>query len=44
MVDIAAPVSRAPVIREVSLEAPWMWLALGWRDLWRLPDTSLSWG
>lgn len=37
-------VPRAPEVREVPVDAPWLWLALGWRDLWRRPDISLAWG
>lgn len=28
----------------VPLDAPWEWLAAGWRDLWRRPVASLSYG
>ncbi|MBL27444.1 MAG: hypothetical protein CMM50_07845 [Rhodospirillaceae bacterium] len=31
-------------IRHVSLEQPWIWLAAGWRDLWRVPTISLTYG
>lgn len=31
-------------IRRVSLEAPWSWLAAGWRDLWTAPRVSLGYG
>ena len=33
-----------PAIREVPFDAPWAWLAAGWRDLWRVPHVSLSYG
>lgn len=31
-------------IRRVPLDAPWRWLALGWRDLWTVPQFSLLYG
>lgn len=31
-------------VRAVSLEAPWSWLAAGWRDFRRIPLISLSYG
>ncbi len=31
-------------IREVSFDAPYHWLAAGWRDLWRVPGVSLAYG
>lgn len=31
-------------VRRVSLEAPWTWLARGWRDLRRVPQISLLYG
>ncbi|MBK5912115.1 hypothetical protein CCR85_11505 [Rhodothalassium salexigens] len=36
--------SGAPEIRSVTLEAPWTWLAAGWRDLWQHPALSLGYG
>lgn len=33
-----------PRIMRVPLEAPWQWLAAGWRDLWRYPALSLTYG
>jgi len=30
-----------PPVRTVSLGAPWRWLRLGWRDLWRAPIALL---
>ncbi len=33
-----------PRVKNVPLDAPWQWLALGWRDLWRLPHISLAYG
>jgi len=37
----AAP---AYAIREVPFDAPYGWLAAGWRDMWRVPDVSLTYG
>jgi uncharacterized membrane protein len=31
-------------IREVPFEAPYSWLAAGWRDMWRVPRVSLAYG
>jgi uncharacterized membrane protein len=31
-------------VKQVSFEAPWEWLAAGWRDLWTHPAISLSYG
>ncbi len=31
-------------ILPVPFDAPWLWLAAGWRDLWRRPDISLVYG
>lgn len=40
-----AELSSAPVsIRRVPFDAPWLWLAAGWRDLWVQPYISLSYG
>ncbi|MFQ5774366.1 MAG: DUF2189 domain-containing protein [Kiloniellaceae bacterium] len=33
-----------PRIRRVALERPWAWLAAGWRDIWRAPHVSLTYG
>ncbi|MEZ5843932.1 MAG: DUF2189 domain-containing protein [Hyphomicrobiaceae bacterium] len=31
-------------VKSVSFDAPWEWLAAGWRDLWTTPAASLSYG
>ena len=31
-------------VRKVSVEAPWDWLAAGWRDIWEQPHLSLGFG
>ncbi|MGI9384021.1 MAG: DUF2189 domain-containing protein [Methyloligellaceae bacterium] len=36
--------SPMPTIRQVGFDAPWGWLAAGWRDLWRAPQISLLYG
>jgi len=36
--------SLALPVREVATDAPWNWLAAGWRDLWRAPHVSLVCG
>ncbi len=33
-----------PPPRMVPFDAPWAWLAAGWRDLWRMPVLSLGYG
>lgn len=30
--------------RRVAFDAPWQWLAAGWRDLWAVPHLSLAYG
>lgn len=39
-----ARVPALPEIRRVAFDAPWDWLAAGWRDLWSAPLISLSYG
>lgn len=37
--------SALPVtIERVPFDAPWLWLAAGWRDLWLQPHISLTYG
>ncbi len=31
-------------VRRVAFDAPWAWLAAGWRDLWTVPQISLAYG
>jgi uncharacterized membrane protein len=31
-------------IAQVSFDAPWAWLAAGWRDMWQVPRISLAYG
>jgi uncharacterized membrane protein len=46
--DIARRASAAPAggvrVRRVPFDAPWIWLAAGWRDLWTVPHISLTYG
>ncbi len=32
------------IIRPITMEQPWKWLAAGWSDLWRAPGVSLAYG
>ncbi|MEQ8747466.1 DUF2189 domain-containing protein [Pyruvatibacter sp.] len=34
----------APVVNTIAMDAPWRWLAAGWRDLWSRPGLSLGYG
>ncbi len=31
-------------VRRVAFDAPWDWLAAGWRDMWAVPGISLAYG
>lgn len=31
-------------VRRVLFDAPWAWLAAGWRDMWTIPGVSLAYG
>jgi uncharacterized membrane protein len=33
-----------PRVRIVSTDQPWEWLGAGWKDLWRAPAASISYG
>jgi uncharacterized membrane protein len=35
---------RCPTLPAVAFDAPWVWLASGWRDLWAAPVVSFSYG
>ncbi|MET0193441.1 MAG: DUF2189 domain-containing protein [Hyphomicrobiaceae bacterium] len=40
-----APATIAGVtVEQVAFDAPWNWLASGWRDLWTVPRVSLTYG
>jgi uncharacterized membrane protein len=42
----ATPIERPAVSRiaQVPFDAPWAWLAAGWRDIWSAPHISLLYG
>lgn len=33
-----------PKVRIVAVEQPWEWLGAGWKDMWRAPAVSISYG
>ena len=33
-----------PKVRAISFEQPWEWLGAGWKDLWRAPAASITYG
>ncbi len=41
---VSGEAQAAPRVRQVVLEQPWAWLAAGWRDIWRAPSVSLTYG
>jgi uncharacterized membrane protein len=38
------PAARAVLVGQVPFDAPWQWLAAGWRDMWTVPQISLAYG
>jgi uncharacterized membrane protein len=45
MTGTRAPSAIAGVtIEQVPFDAPWNWLASGWRDMWAVPRVSLAYG
>src|SRR6185295_4252279 len=40
----AGPAMPGVTIEKVAFDAPWSWLASGWRDMWIVPRISLSYG
>lgn len=42
--DQAQPLSHGIPIETVAFDAPWMWLASGWRDFWAAPVVSFFYG
>ena len=40
----SATAGARAVPRRVPFDAPWNWLAAGWRDMWTIPTLSLSYG
>ena len=39
-----APATAGISVEQVPFDAPWSWLAAGWRDLWTAPQVSLLYG
>jgi len=37
-------VGRGIAVRRVLFDAPWDWLAAGWRDMWAVPGVSIVYG
>lgn len=33
-----------PKVRTITFDAPWQWLAAGWKDLWQAPMVSIPYG
>jgi uncharacterized membrane protein len=42
--DFSQARTEAISVRRVAFDAPWRWLAAGWRDLWSAPAISLGCG
>jgi uncharacterized membrane protein len=42
--DRIGVVEGAPPPRRVPFDAPWGWLAAGWRDVWTMPHVSIVYG
>jgi uncharacterized membrane protein len=40
----ADPVDEVPRPHRIPFDAPWMWLAAGWRDLWAAPGVGIVYG
>ena len=36
--------ANIPDLNSVPFDAPWLWLAAGWRDMWEVPGISLTFG
>jgi uncharacterized membrane protein len=43
-VEVTPGISAGVTVERVPFDAPWNWLALGWRDLWAAPRVSLLYG
>lgn len=43
-ISVIRPTTKTPAIGRVAIDAPWTWLAAGWRDLWSAPAISLTYG
>jgi uncharacterized membrane protein len=42
--QIGGKADVAIMTRKVGFDEPWNWLALGWQDLWAVPQISLAYG
>ncbi len=42
--DRLGAVDGLPPPRRVPFDAPWAWLAAGWRDVWAMPHVSIAYG
>jgi len=40
----AQPLSHGIIVETVAFDAPWVWLAGGWRDFWAAPVVSFFYG
>jgi uncharacterized membrane protein len=41
---IAPAATSSVAVGQVPFDAPWDWLAAGWRDMWTVPHASLTYG
>lgn len=42
--NVETNVAARPAVARVAFDAPWEWLAAGWRDMWLIPQVSLIYG
>lgn len=42
--DSGVTADAVPEPRRIPFDAPWEWLAAGWRDMWAVPGISLTYG
>ncbi len=42
--ETSRSVASVYAVRQVPFDAPYSWLAAGWRDMWRVPRVSLAYG
>lgn len=42
--SVAPSPTAGVTVEQVAFDAPWSWLARGWRDLWAAPRVSLAYG
>jgi uncharacterized membrane protein len=41
---VSLPAADGIRVERIAFDAPWSWLAAGWRDIWRAPSISLLYG